>query len=108
MRIKSIQAFTLQYPEPHYRDIQRYIMLARVSTDEGLVGWGECISQFPEAALATKLLLARGLAPLLIGDDALDVERLWNKMLGHVWWYGPEGLAAFAVSAVDMALWDVK
>jgi L-alanine-DL-glutamate epimerase-like enolase superfamily enzyme len=108
MRITSIQAFPLQYPEPHYKGIQRYITLARLETDEGLVGWGECISQFPEATLATKLLLERGLAPLLIGDDALDVERLWNKMLGHVWWYGPEGIAAFAVSAVDMALWDVK
>ena len=29
-------------------------------------------------------------------------------MLDHIWWYGPEGIAAFAVSAVDMALWDLK
>ena len=29
-------------------------------------------------------------------------------MLARIWWYGPEGIAAFAVSAVDMALWDLK
>jgi L-alanine-DL-glutamate epimerase-like enolase superfamily enzyme len=44
----------------------------------------------------------------LIGEDVLDVQRLWKKMLERIWWYGPEGIAAFGVSAVDMALWDVK
>ncbi|MFN8457747.1 MAG: mandelate racemase/muconate lactonizing enzyme family protein [Anaerolineae bacterium] len=108
IRIKSIQAYPLAYPEPHYKGIERYITLARVETEEGLVGWGECISQFRESSLATKLIIEQGFAPLLVGDDALDVERLWRKMLDRIWWYGPEGIAAFAVSAVDMALWDVK
>ncbi len=52
--------------------------------------------------------MEQGYGPLLEGEDALDVERLWNKMLAHVWWYGPEGIAAFGISAVDMALWDLK
>ena len=108
MKISTVQAFALAYPEPHYKGIERYITLARVETDDGTVGWGECISQFREAALATKLIIEQGLAPLLIGDDALDVERAWHKMLAHIWWYGPEGIAAFGVSAIDMALWDVK
>ena len=54
MRIKSIKAIPLAYPEPHYKGMERYITLARVETDGGLVGWGECISQFPEAALAAQ------------------------------------------------------
>lgn len=108
MKIKSVQAFPLEYPEPHYKGALRYIALARVETEDGIVGWGECISQFPESALATKTIIERGYAPLLVGDDALDVERLWHKMLGRTWWYGPEGIAAFALSAVDMALWDIK
>ncbi len=107
-KIKSVQAFPLAYPEPHYKGIERYITLARLETEEGLVGWGECISQFRESSLATKLIIEQGFAPLLIGENALDVERLWHKMLGRVWWYGPEGIAAFGVSAVDMALWDLK
>ena len=104
MRIKSIQAFPLAYPEPHYKGIERYITLARVEGDDGRVGWGECISQFREASRATKTIIEEGFAPLLVGEDSLDVERLWHKMLARIWWYGPEGIAAFAVSAVDMAL----
>ena len=108
MKIQKIQAFPLAYPEPHYKGIERYITLARVESDEGLVGWGECISQFREATLATQIIIDQGFAPMLTGEDALDVERHWHKMLDHIWWYGPEGIAAFAVSAVDMALWDLK
>ncbi len=108
MKIREIQAFPLAYPEPHYKGIERYITLARVESDDGLVGWGECISQFREATLATKMIIEQGFAPLLISEDGLDVERLWHKMLDRIWWYGPEGIAAFAVSAVDMALWDLK
>ena len=108
MRIRDIQAFPLAYPEPHYQGIERYITLARVESDDGLVGWGECISQFREATLATQIVIEQGFAPLLAGEDALDVERLWHNMRDRIWWYGPEGIAAFAVSAVDMALWDLK
>ena len=108
MKIKSINAFPLAYPEPHYKGIERYITLARVETEDGLVGWGECISQFREAALATKTIIEQGLAPLLVGQNVIDGDRLWHIMQDRIWWYGPEGIAAFAVSAVDMALWDVK
>ncbi|MBM3802691.1 MAG: mandelate racemase/muconate lactonizing enzyme family protein [Acidimicrobiia bacterium] len=108
MRIKSIQAFPLAYPEPHYKGIERYITLARVESDDGRVGWGECISQFRDASRATKIIIEEGFGPLVVGEEALDVERLWHKMLARIWWYGPEGIAAFAVSAVDMALWDLK
>ena len=108
MKISTVEAYALAYPEPHYKGIERYITLARVEADDGTVGWGECISQFREAALATKLIIEQGLAPLLIGGDARDVERAWHKMLAHIWWYGPEGIAAFGVSAIDMALWDLK
>lgn len=107
-RIRSIGAFPLAYPEPHYKGVERYVTLARVETEDGLVGWGECISQFPEASLATKVVIERGLAPLLVDEDAVGVERLWRMMVERMWWYGPEGIGAFAVSAVDMALWDVR
>ena len=108
MKIQSVKAFPLAYPEPHYKGMERYITLARVEGEDGMVGWGECISQFREASLATKIIVEQGYGPLLEGEDVLDVERLWNRMLAHVWWYGPEGIAAFGISAVDMALWDLK
>ena len=106
-KIRSVQAFPLAYPEPHYKGIERYITLARVESEDGIVGWGECISQFREASLATKIIMEQGFAPLLVGENGLATEKLWRKMLDHAWWYGPEGIAAFAVSAIDVALWDL-
>ena len=76
MKIREIKAFALAYPEPHYKGIERYITLARVETEEGLVGWGECIAQFREAALATKIIIEQGLAPLLIGENVQHVDML--------------------------------
>ena len=107
-KIIKVEGFPLEYPEPHYKGTLRYITLARIETDDGIVGWGECISQFPESALATKIIIERGFAPMLIGEDPHDVDRLWSKMIDHVWWIGPEGVVAFAISAIDMALWDTK
>jgi L-alanine-DL-glutamate epimerase-like enolase superfamily enzyme len=108
MKITSVTAHALEYPEPHDHGKLRYITLARIETDDGAVGWGEAISQFAESALATKTIVERGYAPLLVGEDPLKVERLWHKLQGRIWWYGPQGIAAFGVSAVDMALWDLK
>jgi L-alanine-DL-glutamate epimerase-like enolase superfamily enzyme len=106
--IRSVKAHPLRYPEPHDHGKLRYVTLARIETNDGAVGWGECISQFPDSAKAVKIVIEEGFAPLLVGEDARDVERLWDKMLDRIWWYGPQGIAAFGVSALDMALWDLK
>jgi L-alanine-DL-glutamate epimerase-like enolase superfamily enzyme len=106
--IKSITAYPLIAPEPHYRGAERCVTLVRAETDDGIVGWGEAISQFPEAALASKTLIDQGFAPKMIGRDPVDVERLWGEMCRYAYWFGVEGIAAFAISAIDMALWDLK
>ncbi len=59
------------------------LLWRRVETEDGLVGWGECISQFPESALAAKIIIERGYAPMLCGEDPRDVERLWSAMLAR-------------------------
>jgi L-alanine-DL-glutamate epimerase-like enolase superfamily enzyme len=85
------------------------VVLARLETDNGVVGWGECISQFRPSTFATTALLENGLADLVIGRDPLENEKIWNDLRGEVWWYGDTGgIAAFAVSALDMAIWDLK
>ena len=82
--------------------------LVRIESDSGAVGWGECISQYIEASRATKIVVDDGFAPLIRGRTPLDVEQLWQEMCTHAYWYGVEGIAAFAISAIDMALWDLK
>jgi L-alanine-DL-glutamate epimerase-like enolase superfamily enzyme len=84
------------------------VTLVCITADDGTQGWGEAISQFPEASLATKVLVDRGFAPLLLGEDAGNTQGLFQRMTRHAYWYGSEGIAAFAISAIDMALWDLK
>jgi L-alanine-DL-glutamate epimerase-like enolase superfamily enzyme len=106
--ISRITAYPLMCAEPHYRGAERCVTLVRIDLDSGAVGWGESISQYVEAARATKTVVEDGLAPLLLRRDPLDVEQLWQEMCVHAYWYGVEGIAAFAISAIDMALWDLK
>jgi L-alanine-DL-glutamate epimerase-like enolase superfamily enzyme len=106
--IERMEAFPLAYEEPHYRGLERCVTLVRVETGDGAVGWGEAISQFREATVATKVLVDDGFAPLLVGEDPTEVEALWERMCQHAYWYGVEGIAAFAISAIDMALWDLR
>ncbi len=108
MKIKQIQAFPMRYPEPNDHNNIRHILLVRVETDDGLVGWGEAITMWPEASRATKVLIEEGMRPLLIGRDPRDTYAIWLAMKEHSWWYGHGGIASFAVSALDIALWDLK
>ena len=108
MQITRVEAFPLRYPEPNDNQNIRYITLARVETDDGTVGWGECISQWPESAQAVKTVIECGLAPVLLGRDPRQTEAIWLAMKAHTWWYGEGGIASFALSALDMACWDLK
>jgi L-alanine-DL-glutamate epimerase-like enolase superfamily enzyme len=105
--IARLRAYPLQYPEPNDRDRLRCVTLVRIDTEDGAVGWGECISQWPDSALAVATVAEQGLAPLLLGEDARDVRRLWERMRDHTFWYGRGGTASFAISAIDTALWDL-
>ena len=53
-------------------------------------------------------LIAHDLAPVLVGKSATDVEDLWDFMNWHVHYVGRGGVVGFAISAVDIALWDLR
>ncbi len=109
MQIKKVDVYPLGYEEPNDDNAMRYIVLVRIEASDGAVGWGECISQFREATYATAALLDNGLTDLVIGKNPLDIERIWEELRGQAWWYGNAGgIAAFAISAIDTALWDLK
>lgn len=78
MQISRVQAFPLRYPEPHDSNKPRYITLVKVEASDGAFGWGECISQWPEAALAVKVIVDRGLASLIEHKDAFDIRACGN------------------------------
>ena len=83
----------------------RNFVTLKVTTADGLVGWGDGTLNGRELAVAT--YLSEHVAPLLVGRDAHAVERTWQYLYrGAYWRGGPVGMAALA--AVDVALWDLK
>jgi L-alanine-DL-glutamate epimerase-like enolase superfamily enzyme len=107
MKLARVQTHILRYPDPNDLDRERMTVLARLETTDGVVGWGEAIAMWPEACRAAVVLIEEGFAPLLLEAGDLTIAQCWQKMREHSWWYGEGGIASFALSAIDMALWDI-
>jgi len=106
-RIDGIEAIPIEYPDPNDFGTIRRTVLVKVTTGDGVTGWGECIAMWPEACRAVATVIHEGLLPVVRGLDAADTEAAWQAMRRHVWWYGEGGVASLAISGVDMALWDI-
>jgi L-alanine-DL-glutamate epimerase-like enolase superfamily enzyme len=114
MRITDVEAIVLRQPTVvgDIADGSQDDLVIVVRTDEGIEGVGE-VDSSPEVARAvvhapTSHAIAASLRDLLVGEDPLEVERLWDKMYRGVIYYGRRGVAIHAISGVDIALWDVK
>ncbi len=84
-----------------------YMPLVFIRTEDGTLGVGYAWSLLG-GATATRCVLQDDFAPLLIGEDALDHERLWHKLYKRLQSVGRRGLVTQAQAAVDLALWDIK
>lgn len=84
-------------------DSQPNTLWVRVHTDEGLVGLGETYY----APRAVAALIHDVLSKLLIGQPAFDIESHWTNMFATVNFFGFAGAEGRAISAVDIALWDL-
>ncbi len=77
----------------------------RIVTDQGLEGWGE---GFGHASAATTLaVLNTQLAPAVLGQDARDIAGLRSRLARAFHGFGRNGAHVFALSALDIALWDI-
>jgi L-alanine-DL-glutamate epimerase-like enolase superfamily enzyme len=86
-------------------------VLVRVHTDAGITGLGE-IDSSPWVAKAiieapASHKLCNGLASLLVGENPLEIGRLWQKMYKGSLYFGRRGAAIHAISGVEIALWDI-
>ena len=80
-------------------------MLVKVETDSGIVGWGEA---FPHRVWpAVKSLLENLIAPACIGADPCDIPTLMKRLIYHVHGVGRAGPVMYALSGLDIALWDI-
>ena len=122
MKISNVELFILKAPglynvpkgaeEPSGPG---YMGLVKVSTDAGIVGYSD-IETAPSVAKAAieaprwdeeGLEAFDGLASLIVGENPLEVERLWYKMYRGSIYYGRRGATIQAISAIDIALWDI-
>jgi L-alanine-DL-glutamate epimerase-like enolase superfamily enzyme len=81
------------------------ILLVRVETADGLVGWGEAFGHV--AIPSTKVALDSVVAPLALGRDASDIAALSADILQAVHLLGRNGPFVYAYSGIEIALWDI-
>jgi L-alanine-DL-glutamate epimerase-like enolase superfamily enzyme len=106
--VTAVEAIPVSYPEPNDFDAIRHLCLVRLTDSDGRTGWGEAVTMFPEASLATKAVID-GMAELVIGRDPAQLEPIIAVLHDRAWWYGHGGgIASFAIAALDIALWDLR
>jgi D-galactarolactone cycloisomerase len=110
MKIKAVNTHQVKFPlkEPfgfsQFYYAQRENLLVEVVAEDGTSGWGECYGPAaPVRAAIDKLL-----APMLTGQDCLDIELLWHEIWRRFMDYARYGSIIAGLSGVDIALWDLK
>lgn len=122
MKITNVEVLVLKspglYARPEGSEEQpgpTYMGIVRVTTDAGITGYSdmETSAQVAKAAVEAPswgeagLEFFDGLASLIVGENPLEPERLWYKMYRGSIYYGRRGAAIQAISAIDIAIWDI-
>jgi L-alanine-DL-glutamate epimerase-like enolase superfamily enzyme len=114
MRITEVEVIELRVPgwdastfDGSYDDC-----VVRVHTDQGVTGLGE-VDSVPSVIRAiieapASHTHAMGLKGVLLGQDPSDIGALWDRMYDATSYYGRRGVVIHAISAIDLALWDLR
>jgi galactonate dehydratase len=95
MKITAIESLQwAEYPR---------LLVVRVHTDEGIIGLGETVDKVH----GSKGALHGTIAPLVLGQDPLDIEGIWRFVFDNIMYHGYAGAELRALSAVEVALWDI-
>jgi len=112
MQITNIEAIWLRVPAMgEAAEWGDDAFIVRIHTDNGLIGIGESDSS-PAVLKAivetpSSHSTCTGLREILLGENPLDIERLWHKMFDATSYMGRRGAVIHAISAIDIALWDI-
>lgn len=111
-RIKKIEVHLVPYAvKAGFTDATRAVetigyTIVRITTEQGLEGFG--VTYHEVGGEAIKTLIDHDMAPKLIGRDPLENEVIWQEFFHYFRGVGRKGLMFCALSAVDIALWDLK
>lgn len=103
MKITEIVPWLITTPASFWGEF----LFVEVRTDAELVGWGEVTTTTPMANRAVAGIV-RQLNDLVVGDDAARIEAIWHKIFRTFTYTGSRGAALNALSAIDIALWDLR
>jgi len=111
--IQSVQARRFQIPlsevlsDAKHGDHTHFeLITATVRLDDGSEGTGYTYTG-GKGGHAIRAMIEHDLTPMLIGRDATDIDALYDAMQWHVHYVGRGGIASFAISAIDIGLWDL-
>lgn len=112
MKIDRVEALHLRIPKVERKaDGSQEVLIARITTDTGLVGHGEAVSNSHTARAAIEAPRSApfrdGLAVALAGLDPRDTASRWQDMYAATKWFSRGGAAMHAIAACDTALWDI-
>jgi galactonate dehydratase len=97
MKITAVEHFLTM-------DVRNSAVFVKIETDEGIVGYGEATNHFlPQSSFG----MLQDLTPYLIGEDPERIAYLWQACFRRRFYRGGPATGA-ALSAIDMALWDIK
>lgn len=109
MKISKIETFVVSQSldEPfcfsQWEYSKRSICIVKITTDSGMYGWGEGYG--PSKIIQSAIEFFK---PLILGMSVLENELIWQKMYLHSLDYSRKGVFLAALSAIDIALWDLK
>lgn len=104
MKISRVEPFQLQWGDPGQKGGRSAFV--RIDAEDGLSGYGEASPM--EGGLASLVIVAKHMAPFLVGKDPLDHAVLLDTLFHKLIKLGPEGAVTGALAALDIALWDLK
>ena len=114
MRIEAVQTDHYRIPLPvalsdstHGEMTSFEVITVRVRCDDGAEGLGYTYTVGAGGA-AIKALIDRDITPILLDADPRRIEQIWDRMWWGLHYVGRGGIAVFCISAVDIALWDLK
>jgi galactonate dehydratase len=110
MKITRIRPWHVSGPpaDPGATSPKLSYVFVQVETDEGLTGWGEVTTYPGTVANRTIVAALREVDQFLRGQDATHIEATWHKLLRAFTYMGTRGATTAMVSAIDIALWDIK
>jgi glucarate dehydratase len=110
VKVASLETVPVSVPYTH-REVSSQVqrdgvsdVLVKVTTDDGLVGWGEACCGADTASVDGAV---RAMAPFVVGRDPWNREVMRSEAFTHGLWQFRAGTGNFAWAGIDMALWDV-